>query len=61
MKALLDSHFFPIWCQNFEGQLRKIHADFVDEDGHTFHDLTFTDFCILVYTERPELIDYQQN
>jgi len=46
---------------NFEGQLRKIHAEYEDEDGHNFHDLPFTDFCILVYTERPDLIDVQQN
>ena len=61
MKAIAESTMFSIWCMNFEGQLRKIHEDYVDEEGNTFHDLPFTDFCILVYTERPELIDNQQN
>jgi len=61
MKALLDSQHFPIWCMNFEGQLRKIHEEFVSEDGHTFHDLPFTDFCLLAYTEMPDMIDISQN
>lgn len=61
MKALKECDLFSIWCLNFEGQLRKIHEDYADEDGNTFHDLPFTDFCLLVYTERPELIDNQQN
>ncbi len=61
MSVLQDNHHFPIWCMNFEGQLRKIHQEFEDENGENFRDLDFIDFCILVYTERPELIWYGQN
>jgi len=61
MSVLQDSQYFSIWCMNFEGQLRKIHQEFEDENGENFRDLPFTDFCLLVYAERKDLIDISQN
>jgi len=66
---LFDGYFFPIWMQNFEGQLLKLHKEIeleeMDEHGVTylqdFKDLEFMDFSLLVYQERPDLIDYSQN
>ncbi len=68
---LFDGYFFPIWMQNFEGQLKKLHKELVvtDEDqlglglpvDRDFKDLDFMDFAILVYQERSDLIDYSQN
>jgi hypothetical protein len=68
-KALEDHHYFPVWMQNFEGQLKKLHREIeleeIDEFGvkylQDFKDLEFMDFCILVYQERPDLIDLSQN
>jgi len=67
--VLHDCYFFPLWIQNFEGQLLKLHREIeleeIDELGikytNDFKDLEFMDFCILVYRERPDLIDYSQN
>ena len=70
-KLLEDHYFFPIWMQNFEGQLKKLHSELVvtDEDQlglglpveRDFKGLDFMDFAILVYQERSDLIDYSQN
>jgi len=68
-KLLDDHYFFPIWMQNFEGQLKKLHREIeleeIDEFGvkytQDFKDLEFMDFAILVYQERPDLIDTNQN
>ena len=64
-----EAYFFPIWMQNFEGQLKKLHReielDEIDDFGirytQDFKDLDFMDFAILVYQERSDLIDYSQN
>jgi len=68
-KVLEDHYYFPIWMQNFEGQLKTLHREIeleeIDEYGvkylQDFKDLEFMDFCILVYQERPDLIDISQN
>jgi len=68
-KLMDEVYFFPIWMQNFEGQLKKLHREIeleeVDEFGvkylQDFKDLDFMDFAILVYQERPDLIDLSQN
>ena len=69
-ERLLDEvYFFPLWMQNFEGQLKNLHAtlvlDQMDEYGikttQDFTEMDFIDFCILVYQERPDLIDISQN
>jgi len=66
---LQDCYFFPLWMQNFEGQLKKMHREIqleeMDEFGvkyfQDFKDLEFIDFALLVYQERPDLISYDQN
>lgn len=68
-KLMDEAYFFPIWMQNFEGQLKKLHREIeleeVDEFGvkylQDFKDLEFMDFAILVYQERPDLIWTSQN
>ncbi len=70
---LFDGYFFPIWCQNFEGQLKNLHQNLTITEGITtsmalkdlneknFKEMDFIDFCLLVYQERSDLIDYSQN
>jgi len=59
-----DVHF-NIWILNFSGQLRKLHEELVveNEDGSRdgFQGMPFEDFCLLTYTDRPDLISYDQN
>jgi len=59
-----DVHF-NIWVLNFRGQLRKLHEELVveNEDGSQegFQGMTFEDFCLLTYTDHPDLIDELQN
>ena len=63
--TLKETDFFGIWCFTFSGQLRRLHEELVVEDENgvmtNFHGMDYTDFCILTYRERPDLIDYLQN
>ena len=64
-----DTYFFPLWMQNFEGQLKKLHQELVVSENEVlgipvdrdFKEMDFIDFCLLVYQERPDLISYDQN
>ena len=65
LMQLKEADFFGIWCFNFSGQLRKLHWELVVEDENgvmsNFQGMDYTDFCILTYRERPDLISYDQN
>ena len=62
---LKEHEFYAIWAFNFKSQLRKLHEELVveNEDGSfdDFHGMGFEDFCLLTYTDRPDLIDDLQN
>jgi len=64
-----DTYFFPLWMQNFEGQLKKLHQELVVSENEVlgipvdrdFKEMDFIDFCLLVYQTRPDLIWISQN
>ncbi len=68
-KRMDEACFFPIWVQNFEGQLKALHQDLVVSEDEVlgipverdFKEMDFMDFCLLVYQERPDLINLSQN
>mgnify|MGYP003551418080 FL=1 len=69
-RLMPDVYFFPIWMQNFEGQLKALHQDLVVKDDKLnigveidcdFKEMDFMDFCLLVYQTRPDLINLRQN
>ncbi len=64
MPLIAESDYFAIWCMNFEGQLRKLYnnATVIDEgEAYRFTVMPFTDFCLMVYENNPEVIDESQN
>jgi len=64
-----DIFFFPVWMQNFEGQLKALHQDLVVTEDEVlgipverdFKEMDYVDFCLLVYQTRPDLIWISQN
>jgi len=64
-----DAYFFPLWMQNFEGQLNKLHQELVVTEDESlgipierdFKEMDYMDFCLLVYQTRSDLIDTSQN
>lgn len=62
---LKEADFFGIWVMNFRSQLKDLHQNLEveEEDGiiHNFKAMDFTDFCLLIYTDRSDLIDIPQN
>lgn len=60
-----EADLFGIWCYDFQAQLHDLHQNLEveEEDGsiHNFREQDFTDFCIMVYTDRIDLIDFSQN
>jgi len=68
-RILEDHYYFPIWMQNFEGQLKKLHQELVVTEDESlgipierdFKEMDYMDFCLLVYQTRPDLISYDQN
>jgi len=68
-KLMDDAYYFPLWMQNFEGQLKHLHDDLVVTECESlgipmdrdFKEMDFIDFCLLIYQERPDLINYNQN
>jgi len=60
-----EADFFGIFCFDFAAQLRELHQNLEveDEDGITrnFREMPYVDFCILIYQQRQDLIDFSQN
>lgn len=60
-----DSFFYSLWAFTFKKQLETLHRELTIQDElgvpSGFEGLGFEDFCLLVYQERPDLIDYCQN
>lgn len=64
MLLIADTDYFPIWCMNFESQLKELYTSstVIDEgEAYRFNVMPYTDFCLMVYEENPTLINYHQN
>jgi len=64
MPLIAESDYFPIWCMNFEGQLKALYqnATVMDEgEEYRFTVMPLMDFCIMMYENNPEAIWYGQN
>lgn len=64
LSTITDEQFYPIWKLTFNGQLKKLYetTTVVDEgQEYHFHEMHFDDFCLMIFEERSDLIDDQQN
>lgn len=66
LKPLPEHVFFAIWKATFNDQLLILNARLAKAaELHDFkitaYSDDFLDFCIYIYEEQPDLIDYHQN